>query len=112
MQIGFQDALFSSAVLIHQHLRGDLFMIHPNSAYIAISRPFPRRRLYQALAFDGVAAVTPLYTNLLLWKNPETGESRRIFAIGFDPSRQAFELPGMEAWRERLREPDVIVYDE
>jgi putative ABC transport system permease protein len=112
MQIGFQDALFSSAVLIHQHLRGDLFMIHPHSAYIAVSRPFPRRRLYQALAFDGVAAVTPLYTNLLLWKNPETGESRRIFAIGFDPSRQAFELPGMEAWRERLREPDVIVYDE
>ena len=71
MQLGFQDALFRSAVNVHQRLRADLFFVNPNYNVIAFPSHIPRARLYQALAFDGVAAVTPIYTGLVPWKNPD-----------------------------------------
>jgi len=38
MQLGFRDALFKSAVLLHLNLRSDLVLIHPSSIY--------RRKVY------------------------------------------------------------------
>ena len=58
MQLGFQDALFRSAVNVHQRLQGNLFFLHPNYNVVAFPTSFPRVRLYQALAFDGVASVS------------------------------------------------------
>src|SRR5215470_14996658 len=69
MQLGFQDALFRSAVNVHQRLKGELFFLHPNYNVVAFPIYFPRARLYQALAFDGVTSVTPVYTGPAQWKN-------------------------------------------
>src|SRR5262249_27243450 len=68
MQIGFEDALFTSAVTVHGHLRADLVLLDPQSPYVATLKPFSRRRLYQALAVPEVADVSPVYMHLATWK--------------------------------------------
>jgi putative ABC transport system permease protein len=45
MQLGFQDALFRSAVSVHRRLNGDLFLFHPNYNVLAFPTYFPRVRL-------------------------------------------------------------------
>lgn len=34
MQLGFQEALFKSAVLLHLNLRSDLILIHPDKTRV------------------------------------------------------------------------------
>jgi len=111
MQIGFQDALFRSAVNVHVRLKGDLFLTHANYNALPFPSAFPRRRLYQALAFPGVASVIPVYTGLVPWKNPETGGLRDIFILGVDPTADAFDSPAVVANARLLRYPDVVLYD-
>jgi putative ABC transport system permease protein len=112
MQLGFQDALFRSAVNVHQRLRADLFFVNPNYNVIAFPSHIPRARLYQALAFDGVAAVTPIYTGLVPWKNPETGRTRDVFSIGIDPSADLIDIREIRDQRGKIREEDMVLFDE
>jgi putative ABC transport system permease protein len=111
MQLGFEDALFTSAVMLHRHMRADLVLINPQSAYLATLRTFSRRRLYQALAVPGVAEVTPLYTRLAPWKNPYTGNSREIFVLGVDPDAQVLDIPAVSAQRHLVRVRDRVLFD-
>lgn len=111
MQLGFQDALFTSAVSVHSRLAADIVLISPQSAYLASMKPFPRRRLQQARAFEGVESVAALYTILYPWKNPETGAARDIFIMGFDPTREVLEIPEITRLRPLLRLPDVVLFD-
>jgi putative ABC transport system permease protein len=112
MQLGFQDALFRSAVNVHQRLKGDLFFLHPNYNVIAFPIHFPRVRLYQALGFPGVASVTPVYTSPAQWKNTVTGRTRDLLLIGVDPESDVLDVEGFQTKRELLRYPDVLLYDE
>jgi len=111
MQLGFQDALFRSAVNVHMRLKGDLFFLHPNYSVLAFPTMFPRVRLYQALGYDGVESVAPVYLGLAPWKNPETGRTREIFVIGVDPVADVFDSPEIAAQIDRVRYPDVVLYD-
>jgi putative ABC transport system permease protein len=112
MQLGFQDALFRSAVNVHSRLQGDLFFFHPHYNVLAFTSNFPRVRLYQALAFDGVESVTPIYMGMAPWKNPETGRTRDIFVLGMDPATDVFDSDEVRAQRHLLRYPDVVLFDE
>src|SRR5512132_4050015 len=107
MQLGFQDALFRSAVNVHRRLRGDLYFFHPNYNVLAFPNSFPRVRLYQALGFDGVASVTPVYTSMVPWKNPATGKMRDLLVVGVDPSRDVIDLDEVRAQLPLVRHPDV-----
>ncbi len=112
MQFGIQDALFDSAVLLHQGLQGDCFLISPRStAYIAMES-FSERRLSQTLAFPEVEFVSPIYLGFGQWKNPQTRKSwRNIFVIGFDLRHHVLNLPGVEENRKKLKMPDVVLFD-
>lgn len=111
MQLGFQDALFTSAVTLHHRLRADLVIINSQSAYVATLKTFSRRRLYQALADPGVAEVTPVYARLAPWKNPYTGKSREIFVLGIDPDAEVFDIPDVQTQRLRLHVRDHALFD-
>ncbi len=74
LQLGFRDALFDSAVRLHSNLNGDIFLISPQSTALIAMKSFPQRRLYQALAFDGVESISPVYLDFGLWKNPYVRE--------------------------------------
>jgi putative ABC transport system permease protein len=112
MQVGFMDALFRSAVLLHRRLAAEVVMVPAHYDVISSPRRFPRRRLYQALGFPGVAAASPLYVDLVRWRNPDTGRTRNLFVFGVDPTKDAIDLPEIAAQRALLRYPDVVLFDE
>jgi DevC protein len=111
VQLGFQRALFRSAVRIQEQLNGQVVLISPQSSYIVQMRSFPRRRLEQALATPGVAAVSPIYTTLAFWENPDGGLPRHIFLLGIDPEANVLDMPDVQAQSSLLKIRDVALFD-
>ncbi len=113
MQLGFRDALFDSAVKFHTNVNGDVFLIGPQSTALISMKSFPRRRLYQALAFNGVESVTPIYLGFEIWKNPVEKNTRQIMVIGFNPAdKQLFQLPGVAENLDKMQLPDTFLFDD
>jgi putative ABC transport system permease protein len=112
MQLGFRDAMFESAVRYHHALRYDLAMVSPKTHFIVQPESFARSRLYQALGYEGVTAVTPVYLGQQFWKNPDQpSETRTIFAVGIDPSRHVLNLTGIESYWDRIKLADFVLFD-
>jgi putative ABC transport system permease protein len=113
MQLGFSDALFDSAVKFHTNVTGDIFLINPQSTALIAMKSFPRRRLYQSLAFKDVESVTPIYLGFGIWKNPVEKNTRQIMVIGFNPAdKQLFQLPGVSENIAKMQLPDTYLFDE
>ena len=112
MQLGFRDALFDSAVTLHKNLQGDIFLISPQSMAIIAMKSFPNRRLYQALGFEGVKSISPVYMDFALWKNPETRDSRSILVLGFNPVNSVLNLPEVTSNLSTIKMPDVVLFDD
>jgi putative ABC transport system permease protein len=113
MQLGLRAALFDSAVALHNKLEGEIFFISPRSTALIAMENFSERRLYQALAFKEVEDVIPIYLGFAQWKNPQTRNYwRNIYVIGFDLNRNVFNLPGVNKNLNKLKEPDVVLFDD
>jgi putative ABC transport system permease protein len=111
LQMGFRGALFSSAVEFHHSLNGEIVMLSSRSrSLIALDR-FTERRLYQVTGIAGVESVSPIYLNSLQWRNPENKEIWEIYAIGINPEHQVLNIPGVEANRQQLRQPDTALFN-
>jgi putative ABC transport system permease protein len=111
MQIGFQDALYSSATQVHKHLQGDLFLISSQYKSLTSTQSFPRSRLYQILGFNGIESVEPLYVQFAKLKNPINGRKYPIYVLGFDPVKSIFRLPEVEQDFQLLKIPDQVFFD-
>jgi putative ABC transport system permease protein len=111
IQLGFQDALYSSATAVHQKLKGDLFLVSSQYKSLTSTQSFPRTSLYQTLGFDGVESVAPMYLQFAKLKNPVTGEKYSIYVIGFDPGKPVMNIPEVEQNLDKLKIPDVILFD-
>ena len=85
VQLGLRDALFDSAVRLHEGLAGDIFLISPRSTSLIAMKTFSQRRLSQAMALEEVEDVAPIYLDFGQWKNPESRNYwRNIYIVGFD----------------------------
>ncbi|NJL37112.1 MAG: FtsX-like permease family protein [Leptolyngbyaceae cyanobacterium SM1_4_3] len=111
LQMGFRGALFSSAVEFHHSLNGEIVMLSSRSRSLISLDRFTERRLYQAAGITGVASVSPIYLNAIQWRNPENKEIWDIYAIGINPEHQVLNIPGVEANREQLRQPDTALFN-
>ncbi len=112
MQLGIRDALFNSAVRLHEGLQGDCFLISPRSTSLIAMESFSERRLKQTLAFEEVDFVAPVYLDFGQWKNPETKNYwRNIFVIGFDLRHQIFSFSGVAQNIDALKIPDMVLFD-
>ena len=111
MQNGFQDALYSSATQVHNHLRGDLFLISSQYKSLTSTQSFPRSRLYQILGFNGIESVEPLYVQFAKLKNPINGRKYPIYILGFDPVKSIFRLPEVDQNFQLLKIPDQVFFD-
>lgn len=110
IQLGFQDALFDSAVNLHKNMQGDIFLISPQSTSLIAMRSFSQRRLYQAAGYPNVESINPVYLGLALWKNPVNQRTRSILVIGFDPTETLFTqelVPDLSP----IKMPDVVLFD-
>src|SRR4051794_15465614 len=85
MQLGFEDALLSSAGLHLAHMSCDVALVSPQYEFLLSAKSFPEKRLYQALAVEGVRSVEAVYCGQGPWKNPWTRKERTIFLVGFPP---------------------------
>jgi putative ABC transport system permease protein len=112
MQLGFQDALFESSVILHRRLRADIVLINPQSTALIAMKSFARSRLYQAQGIEGVESIIPIYLDFGFWKNPETRETRQILALAFDPDASVLDMPEVEALQNKIKVPDVILFDQ
>ncbi|MGM3307899.1 ABC transporter permease DevC [Anabaena sp. WFMT] len=111
IQLGFQDALYSSATALHQNLKGDLFLVSSQYKSLTSNQSFSRIRLHQTLGFDGVESVSPMYLQFAKLKNPATGEKYSIYVIGFDPGKPVMNIPELEQNLDKLKIPDVMLFD-
>jgi putative ABC transport system permease protein len=111
MQIGFQDALYSSATQVHNHLRGDLFLISSQYKSLTSTQSFPRSRLYQILGFNGIESGEPVYVQFAKLKNPINGRKYPIYILGFDPVKSIFRLPEVDQNFQLLKIPDQVFFD-
>ena len=112
VQMAFQAALYISITQLYSHLNADLVLISPRYQCVIATENFPERRLYQALAVDGVDSVSPLYMSMAQWKNPVDHHERQIFVVGFKPRRGVFDLPVVNDNLARIAESGVVLFDE
>ncbi len=114
MQFGFRDALFESSISFHSKLKGEIFLINTQSTALIAMKSFPQRRLYQALSFKGVKAISPVYLGFGLWKNPDPNQrnTRQLMVIGFDPTHPILELPEIQNNLHKIQISDVVLFDQ
>jgi putative ABC transport system permease protein len=112
MQLGFQLAGYYSQSAMHRHLNADLVLISAKTVSIQAMHSFSWRRLYQAQGVEGVKSISSLYIGTLPnWKDPETGRSRIMYVMGFDPQQPALDLPDVNQQLNALKTPDVFLFD-
>jgi putative ABC transport system permease protein len=112
VQLGFQDALYTSITQLYAHMNADLVMISPQYQCIIARETFPERRLFQALGATEVASVAPIYMETAQWTNPVNHYERFIFMVGFKPHRGVFDLPGVDSHLDEIAEPGRVLFDE
>lgn len=113
MNLGFRGALLSTATDIYTQINADIFLMSPQSLEISSTTPFPRERLYQAAGIAGVEQVMPLYSEYLLWRNPDTRISRAMFVYGINPKDPVFLMPELQTPEAKnlLQRPNVGFID-
>ena len=114
MQFGFRDALFESSISFHSKLKGEIFILNSQSTALIAMKSFPQRRLYQALSFNGVTAISPVYLGFGLWKNPDPNQrnTRQLMVIGFDPTHPILDLPEIQNNLHKIQISDVVLFDQ
>ncbi len=115
IQLGFYGAVFNTALAVSERFDAELMLISPSFVYLGETGTIPRSRLYQALAHPDVASATPIYFRYANWRDPGSGNSCRLFAIGF-PLAEAevalpLRLPALTDQLEALKAMDTLLLD-
>jgi putative ABC transport system permease protein len=111
MQLGFLGAAIDSATSLYEKLSGELVVINPLSHEINTVEPFSRRLLSRASGHPEVASVAPLYTGMVRWKDPATGDKRPLFAYGIVPYAPALNAPGVVESETGMHAADTCLFD-
>ncbi|MCX5935388.1 MAG: ABC transporter, partial [Pseudanabaena sp. LacPavin_0818_WC45_MAG_42_6] len=111
LQMGFRGALFSSAVELHHSINGEIVILSSRYRSLISLDRFTDRRLYQAAGVSGVQSVSPIYLNFIQWRNPYNKQIWDIYAIGINPKHQVLNIKGVVENRQKLREPDTVLFN-
>ncbi len=111
VQMGLQESLYDSSVIVQRSLRGDLFLLSAQSNSLLAPRGFSRRRLAQTLGIPGVAAIASVSTTVGDWKSPTDGVKRTIYIVACDGREPVLDLPGVAENWDRLFIPEAILFD-
>jgi len=95
MQLGFYASARSSATTVYDALDFDILVLSPQYVYVARPADFPRLRLEQARAIQGVESLVPVWIALGEWRSPETRERWNILTIGVEPAQRPFRDPAV-----------------
>lgn len=112
IQMGFEGALYDAAVKPHRNLQADLVLINPQLQTLFSVKSFSRERLYQALSYDGVNSVSPVYIATGQWRNPENSSDRAILVWGVDPAKPVFKFPEVNQNLDHLKLLNQVLFDQ
>jgi putative ABC transport system permease protein len=112
IQMGFESALYDAAVKPHRNLQADLVLINPQLQTLFSVKSFSRERLYQALSYDGVNSVSPVYISTGQWRNPENSSDRAILVWGVDPAKPVFKFPEVNQNLDHLKLLNQVLFDQ
>ncbi|MCB1885524.1 MAG: lipid ABC transporter, partial [Geminicoccaceae bacterium] len=111
MQLGFLGALTAASIASNVDWNADIVLASSEMETLDIAGTLPRRRLYQALAVEGVAEASPVYVGSLSWSDPETGDEVQTRAFGIDPAFPAFLDRDIQDRQAGLALPDTALFD-
>ncbi|MBA2227917.1 MAG: FtsX-like permease family protein [Thermogemmata sp.] len=119
VQFGILRAMLESNTRLLRCLDADGVLIHPQRSSLMFRPAFPRRRLEQAHAVEGIDRVAPLYLDYQAGEwlatgvpRPERGPKRRIRVVGVDPAvapLRGLDIPP-DDWQS-LQRPGTALYD-
>jgi len=112
LQLGVMGALFESAVTPLRTLKADILLMSPDARAIGQLGSMPRRRLYQALGVDGVAAASMLQVGTIEIRSPTSIQQASVMVFGVDPEFDGFTRADISAQRSLLRTADVALLDQ
>ncbi|BAZ08694.1 DevC protein [Calothrix sp. NIES-4071] len=110
-QMGFESALFESAIAPHKSFDADLVLVSRNFETIYSIKDFPIERLYQARGFALVEKVSAVYIALGRWSNPETEGLQTILVIGTDPANKIFTSGQLNSDLNKLQIQNQVLFD-
>ena len=111
VQLGFQSALYESAVRMHRLLNGEVVVIAEEFRSIQNPTWLPREWLVLTLAHPAVAAVAPLYLAPVMVRNVDNHTVGTLLAIGIDLDEPAMIVQRLDADVSGLRVPGRILFD-
>jgi putative ABC transport system permease protein len=111
VQLGFLGGVRKTATLIYDALEFDIVLRSPDFLHLCEARSFPRDRLLQAAATQGVASAKPFYISIHQWQEPRTFESRGIVVMGTDPYDPVFSKPEIREKAKKLVAPEFVLID-
>jgi putative ABC transport system permease protein len=113
IEMGFLNGLLDTQTRIVNVLNGEVFLISSQKEAMLPLRPFPRKRLQQALGSPDVTAVYPLYIQgySSAWRPPPEKRRRAMIVYGFNPADPVFLIPEVAAHADNLKQPDTVLID-
>jgi putative ABC transport system permease protein len=113
VEMGFLNGLYDSQTHVVELFNADLIVINAQKEAVLPIRPFPRKRLQQALGQPEVAAVYPLYVEGYdsSWRGPPEKHRRGTVVFAFNPDDPVFLLPEVAEHAAALKQPDTVLLD-
>lgn len=110
-QMGFEGALFESAIAPHQIFNADLVIVSHSFKTIYSVKHFPKERIFQARGFAGVESVNPLYLGLGKWLNPDNASLQTILIAGIEPEDKSLNLAEVYQDQNQLQILNQVLFD-
>ncbi|AHJ29009.1 ABC transporter permease DevC [Nodularia spumigena CS-584] len=111
MQLGFRQLFTSGATVLPESLKGDLFLLHPDSRFLGAIE-FDRLRLYQAAGIKGVADTIPVYINSgVSWAYTQNYQSYEVRIVAFNPQKKVFNIAEINQQRYKISMPNSFLFD-
>ncbi|MFN2509028.1 MAG: FtsX-like permease family protein [Chthoniobacterales bacterium] len=111
MQLGFYAAARSSATNVYDALDFDLLVLSPHYVFVARPGQFPRNRLEEIRAVEGVESVAAIWIGLGEWRSVESRERWNILTLGVEPAQRPFKSEEVNDQLPSLKVLDTALSD-
>ncbi|MGD8388940.1 MAG: hypothetical protein PVG49_17470, partial [Desulfobacteraceae bacterium] len=111
MEMGFFNGINDSQARLATYFNADLVMMDIRSIHLNKYATMDRSRMMQAMGFEEVIEVVPVYKGLVGMKNPQTGLTKVIFVMAFPPDTNPLSLPNYDEVKAALKKQGTVVFD-
>ncbi|MDB5409745.1 MAG: DevC protein, partial [Rhodospirillales bacterium] len=111
-QLGFQGALYDSAVSAPRALDADIFIASHEFQTMAFPWPWlPLHLLYETQGVAGVASAAPFYATTVQLTSPTDGRNLTTWLFAFSPDSPVFLQSEINDQLDLIRLPETAIID-